>query len=73
MSQKSRKNNSSLDFFNARIDAIRMSDHERLKAKARFARAEAMAELLARIAGGIGRLLKAAVVRPYRLLVANHG
>ena len=52
------KTNENLDFFNQRLDEIRMSDHERLKAKARFAQAEAIADAVFAAAQGIARLFK---------------
>ena len=44
MTVKISKTNANLDFFNARLDEIRMSGHERLKAKAHLARGEAFAD-----------------------------
>jgi hypothetical protein len=46
MNAKVSKTNASLDFLNSRLDEVRMSGHERLKAKARLAQAEAVAEAL---------------------------
>lgn len=60
-------------FFNARLDEIRMNGYERLKAKAQLARAEAFADAVITMAGGIRRLLRTLVVRPYRRLTASLG
>jgi hypothetical protein len=66
MNEKISKTNENLDFFNARIDEIRMSGHERMKAKARMAQAEAIAGALVAFVGFGTRLLKSLVVRPMR-------
>ncbi len=66
MSNKLSKSNVDLAFFNSRLDEVRMSGHERLKAKAHLARAEAMAELLASAYRGIVRLFKSGPARPNR-------
>lgn len=58
MSINERETNQNRDFFNQRLDEIRMSGHERLKAKARFAQAEAMAAALFGAAQAIARLYK---------------
>jgi hypothetical protein len=58
------KTNEDLDFFNRRLDEIQMSGHERLKAKARFAQAEAVADALFAAAHGIARLFKRLTARP---------
>jgi hypothetical protein len=47
MSVKNSKAKPDLEFFLRRIDEIRMTDRERLNARARFERAEAVAEVLA--------------------------
>ena len=71
MNEKISKRNANADFFNARLDEVRMSGHERLKAKARLAQAEAMAEVLAVIVHGAARLARAVVVRPFERLTAT--
>ena len=58
MTVKVSKTKEGLDFFNQRLDQIRMSGHERLKAKARFAQAEAIADAVFAVAQGIARLFK---------------
>ena len=58
MNVKVSKTKQDLTFFNQRLDQIRMSGHERLKAKARFAQAEAIADAVFAVAQGIARLFK---------------
>ena len=58
MNVKVSKTKQDLDFFNQRLDEIRMSGHERLKAKARFAQAEAIADAVFAVAQGMVRLFK---------------
>lgn len=64
MNVKVSKTNQDLDFFNRRLDEIRMSGHERLKAKARFAQAEAVADAIAGAAQGVARLFRRLTARP---------
>jgi hypothetical protein len=52
------KTNQNFDFFNQRLDEIRMNGHDRLKAKARFAQAEAVADALFAAAQWVARLFK---------------
>jgi hypothetical protein len=54
MNSKVSKANESLEFFNARLDEVRLSGHERLKAKARMAQAEAFADAI----GALFKLIK---------------
>ena len=63
MKVKVSKSNVEMDFFNSRIDQIQMSGHERLRAKARFAQAEAMADALATVGRGIARLFRSATAK----------
>jgi len=58
------KTNQDMDFFKQRLDEIRMNGHERLKAKARFAQAEAVVDAVFAVAQGIARLYKRLIVRP---------
>jgi hypothetical protein len=58
MIEKVSKTNENLLFFDRHLDAIRMSDHERWMAKARFAQAEAVADALFAAARAINRLFK---------------
>lgn len=71
MNAKISKTNDNAAYFNARLDDISMSGHERIKAKAQLAQAEALADVLAAIAGGVTRLLRAVVVRPFERLTAS--
>jgi hypothetical protein len=73
MNEKIIKTNSNLDFLNARLDQVRMSSHERLRAKASLARSEAVAEVAVEIVNLVKRLLKTLVVRPYRRLMTSVG
>jgi len=73
MKTKISKSNLRTAFFEAKIDELRISGHERLKAKARLAQAEAMADALAAIGSGIGRLLHSLVTRPLRRLTTSLG
>lgn len=52
--------------FDARLDGIPMSEIERLRAKAHLARAEAQAELIARAAKGVMKLLRLLIVHPLK-------
>ena len=67
------KSNPRTAFFEARIDALRINAHERLKAKARLAQAEAMADAIAAITDGVRRVLRSLVVQPLRRLAASLG
>jgi len=71
MNRKISKTKANEAFFNARLDAIRMSSHERLRAKASLARAEAFADAAVAIINLIKRLTKVLVLRPYRRLTAS--
>ena len=66
MSIKHSKPNADADFFNRRIDEIQMSGYERLKAKARLAQAEAIADAIAAAVHGIARLFSSAAAKPGR-------
>lgn len=57
------KSNEDLAFFNARLDEVRMSGHERLRAKARMAQAEAIADAIAGLINLGRRLLKAPALK----------
>jgi hypothetical protein len=60
------KTNETLEFFNSRLDEVRMSGHERLKAKARMAQAEAVADAIAAGINLLKRLVKTLRPRPQR-------
>lgn len=49
-----------------RLDAMPMSELERVRAKARLARAEHVAELVVRAAGAASKLVRAVFLRPIR-------
>jgi len=58
------KTNEDRDFFVQRLDEIRMNGHERLKAKARFAQAEAVVDAVFAVTQGFAHLYKRLIVRP---------
>jgi hypothetical protein len=60
MTEKISKTNDNLEFFNSRLDEIRLSGHERLKAKAHLARAEAFAEAVSAVYKAIAGLFNGA-------------
>jgi len=66
MKLKISKANDGLEFFNSRLDEIRMNGHERLKAKARMAQAEAVADAIGAGIDLLKRALKALAPRPHR-------
>jgi hypothetical protein len=66
MNEKISKTNETLEFFNSRLDEVRMSGHERLKAKARMAQAEAVADAIAAGINLLKRLVKTLTPRPQR-------
>ena len=66
MNAKISKTNENLAFFNARLDEVRMSGHERLAAKARLAQSEAIADAVFEVIGHAKRLLKSLTSRPLR-------
>jgi hypothetical protein len=58
MTTKLSKTNADLEFFNSRLDEVRLSGYERIKAKAHLARAEAFADAVHYVVRGIGRLFQ---------------
>lgn len=68
-----RKTSASLEFLNARLDEIRMSDYERLRAKASLAQAEAITDAIALVANRVARWLKSWVLCPIRRLASSLG
>ena len=58
------KTNENMDFFNTRLDEVRMSGHERLKAKAHLARAEAFADAVFAIGRAIRGLFVSSPAHP---------
>lgn len=73
MIKKIRNPNEDLAFFNARLDEIRMSGHERLKAKARLAQAEAIADAVFELIAFGKRLVKSLATRPVRRPTTSAG
>ena len=67
------KTNLNKAYFEARIDELRINGHERLKAKARLAQAEALADAVVAIVNGAKRLLRSLVIRPLRRLTTSLG
>lgn len=59
-----RNSNPELDILRSRLGDIRMSERERLVAEAHLARAEAIAELMARFGAWVKRMARILVVRP---------
>ena len=73
MNTKVSKTNESLAFFNARLDEVRISGHERLKAKARMAQAEAFADAIGALFGMIKRIFKTPPTPPTYRPTASAG
>ena len=73
MNTKVSKTNESLAFFSARLDEIRMNGHERLKAKARMAQAEAFADAVGALLSLIKRAFKSPAPRTYRRPTTSAG
>lgn len=66
MNRKISKTNDDIEYFNALIDEIRINGHERLRAKARLAQGEAMANAFVGFFAFGKRLLKSLSARPVR-------
>ena len=66
MNRKISKTNEDMAFFNALIDEIQINGHERLRAKARLAQGEAMANAFVGLFDFGKRLLKSLSARPAR-------
>ena len=73
MNQKISKTNENIAFFNARLDEVRMSGHERLRAKARLAQTEAIADTVFGLISIGKRLLKSLVARAVRRPTTSAG
>jgi hypothetical protein len=73
VNQKISKTNENLAFIQARLDEVRMSGHERLRAKARMAQAEAIADSVFALIGLGKRLLKSMFVRQVRRPTTSAG
>lgn len=59
MNEKISKSNSEWSYVDARLAEVRLSGHDRLRAKAQMARAEAFADFAAAVWKAIGRLFQA--------------
>ena len=64
------KRSNELEFLFRRLDRVRMSERDRVLAKAHLERAEAVAALLAGAAKNLRWLYRRLVVRPLRRLAA---
>ena len=73
MNGSNRRTDPNLEFLYARLDEIRMSGLERVRAKASLARADAIAGLMVDAANGARRLLCTLVVQPIRRLATSIG
>ena len=73
MKQRVSRSKRDLALLNARLDKIRMSEYERLRAKAGLAQAEAVADFIFGATNAIRRLLKTRVICPIRRLAASLG
>jgi len=54
-----------------RLDAMSMSEFERLRAKAALERAERVADVMTRAAGGVKKLMREGIVRPLKRALAT--
>jgi hypothetical protein len=73
VNSKISKANAESEYFDRRLDEIRMSGHARLKAKAQFAQAEAIADALVAAVRGIGRLFGMPARKPGRRAATSAG
>ena len=73
MTRKSAQTNRDLEYLFARLDDVRMSEHERLRAKASLAKAEAAIDTIIAAAAAIHGLLQTTVIRPFRRLAKELG
>ena len=65
MPEKISKSNADWETINTRLAEVRMSDHQRLKAEAQLARAQAIADALVVLSAAVKRALKQIFDRPY--------
>ncbi len=61
------------EFMYRRLDEVRMSDFERMQARAHLERAEAIADLIVAGSRAVSRLFRKLVVRPLRRFAAAVG
>jgi hypothetical protein len=66
MTEKVSKSNSEWETIHARLAEVRLSGHQRLKAQAQLARAEAVADALVALSSSVKRTVKQLFDRPYR-------
>ena len=59
MTEKISKTNADLEYLNSRLDDVRLSAYDRIRAKAQLARAEAFADAFEFVVRGITRLFQA--------------
>jgi hypothetical protein len=62
------RRNKELEFMYQRLDEVRLSERERIRARAQLERAEAVASLIVDGGKAIERLFRKLVVRPIRRL-----
>ena len=60
------KSSKELAFLFKRLDEVRITEPDRIRAKAHLARAEAVADALADAGAALGRLYRKLIVRPLR-------
>jgi len=65
MNAKISKTNSEWSLLDQRLDEVRLSGHDRLKAKAQMARAEAFADFVAVVWKALGRLFQGSAKAPH--------
>ena len=65
MTNKISKSNEDWELINARLAEVRMSGHQRLKAEAQLARAQAVADTLVVLSATVKRAVKQVFARPY--------
>jgi hypothetical protein len=66
MTEKISKSNADWETINARLSEVRMSGHQRLRAEAQLARAQAIADALVVLSATVKRAVKQVFERPYR-------
>lgn len=73
MNEKISKTNVDIEFFKTRLDEIRMSGHERIKAKAQLERAEAMAEMLSAACSSVASAFRSLTAKAPRHTAPSAG
>lgn len=72
MPKKLRKTGSAVDLYE-RLDAMPMSEFERIRAKAHLARAEFVSEAVARLVAGVKKQVRSRTVRPLKRVLGAVG